>query len=253
MTKFYRDQKVELFYFTDPLCYHCWDFEPYLNKILQLYNNYVDLHILMGRIPKEATIEDKLLSVHCDQTLDRLQLPAKVFRVFSFLDPEQSQLFLRVLRQSVFVENLDISKEEILCELIDSLDGPGSEVLERAKGEEGCRRLEEDQRLAKRFGVKMIPTMVLVHSGKRVVIEGVQNEDQIVSELSSLLGHKPQKSSLRSIDEELKAMKRLYLRDLDVLYNLNPEECREYVEGSLEEGTYTWVECSGKDHYVEAK
>lgn len=253
MTKFYRDQKVELFYFTDPLCYHCWDFEPYLNKILQLYNNYVDLHILMGRIPQEAKIEDKLFTIYRDQTLDRLQLPAKVFRVFSFLAPEQSHLFLRFLRQSVFVEHLDISKDEVLCEIIDSLDGPGSEIIERAKGEEGCRRLEEDQRLAKRFGVKKIPTMVLVHGGKRVVLEGVQGEDKIVSELISLLGHKPQKSSLRSIEEELKAMKRLYLRDLDILYNLNPEEHRDYVEGSLEEGTYTWVECSEKDYYVEAK
>lgn len=251
MTKFYREQKVEMFYFTDPLCYHCWDFEPYLNKILQLYDNYVDLHILMGRPPEP--IQEGSSSQDDEDHRGEQQLAAKVFRVFSFLDPEESPLFLRILRQSAFVEKLDLCDEQTLIQLVDSLGGPGSEVLERAKGDEGTKRLEEDLRLSKRFGVIKIPTMVLVHGGKIIKLEGIPQEEDIRRELIALLGQKPQRSPLRSLEEELRAMKRLYFRDLEILYNLNPEERIDYVEGSLEEGSYQWVQCPDGECYLEAK
>lgn len=253
MTKFYREQKVELFYFTDPLCLHCWDFEPYLNKILQLYVNYVDLHILMGKFPEESLGKDPLFPLKQDLEGRKRQLPAKVFRVFTSYAPKKAQLFLRLLRQAAFVDKEDVYEANLLISLMESLDEPGKEILSMARGEEGAKRLEEDLRLARRFSIQEIPTMVMVHGGKQRKLVGISSEEALRRELVEILGHKPQKSGLRSLEEELKILKRLYPKDLEVLYNLNPEEMRDYVEGTLEEGNHAWVKYNGGGYYLEAR
>lgn len=230
MTKFYREQKVELFYFTDPLCFHCWIYEPYLNKFLQLYHDYLDLHILMGAKPSEK------------ETVSH-QLPSKAFRVFSSVAPQKSLSFLRQIRSALFMGQMDVQQEKNLLSLIQSQGERGGEILSRCKLPEGERRLMEDQRLGKRFSITEIPSLVLVHDGKIEKIVGAFNEEKLEEELIKILGFKPEKSKPRPLLEELKASGRLHLRDLLVLYELEEEEMTHYVAKELKGKTYRWVSC----------
>ena len=235
--KFYRNQKVELFYFTDPFCYHCWDQEPELNKILQIYGDYLDLHVLMGG----SFLDYNPASL----------LPSRTFKVFTASSPEKSLAFLRLLRSSIFNENRDLNCEDQLRFLINQLGERGGEILARSLGEEGERRMEEDLRLAKRFEIKELPCFVLVHGGKSQRLSKRLEQVSLEEKLRDLLGFLPARGDLRGLDEELRECFRLYPRDLEVLYGIPLQEQREFVEERLIKGSYQWVDY-GEGVYLEA-
>lgn len=247
MTKFYREQKVELFYFTDPVCFHCWTHEPDLNKFFQIYDNYLDLHIIMGGADDSpAELVDSFAFKE-----PRSLLPSKAFRVFSAVAPDKSLSFLRLIRSAVFTEQIDVSDEKNLKCLIHSLGERGGDIIERCKNGEGERRLQEDLRLSKRFTITETPSLVMVHDGKIKKTIGEFQSDHLGDELSHLLGFIPIKSKVRLLREELKIARRLYLRELEVLYDLKEEEIYDYVAGALDKHSYRWVNCDGGT-YLEA-
>ncbi|NLY36033.1 MAG: hypothetical protein GX046_02225 [Tissierellia bacterium] len=244
MTKFYRDQKVELFYFTNPLCFHCWSHEPHLNRFLQIYDDYLDLHIIMG------SAEDFQGSLSGEFKNEKLKeahslLPSKAFRVFSAVAPEKSLSFLRLMRSSFFTEQIDLSDENNLKGLIQSLGERGGDIIESCKNGEGERRLQEDLRLGNRFTITKIPSLVMVHDGKIQTAMGELECDALRDQLSLLLGFEPAQCKLRSLKEELKLAGRLYPRELEVLYNLNEDEIFRYVDELLEKESYRWVKYDG--------
>ena len=250
MTKFYRDQKVELFYFTNPLCFHCWSHEPHLNRFLQIYDDYLDLHIIMGSAenpeenPSGEFDFEKFKEAHS-------LLPSKAFKVFSTVAPEKSLSFLRLMRASFFAEQIDVSDENNLKCLIQSLGERGGDIIERCKNGEGERRLQEDLRLGKRFTITKLPSVVMVHDGKIQETMGEFETDLLRDQLSLLLGFVPAQGKMRSLKEELKLAGRLYPRELEVLYNLNEDEIFRYVDELLEKESYRWVDYDG-GIYLEA-
>lgn len=250
MTKFYREQKVELFYFTDPVCFHCWRYEPHLNKFLQTYHDYLDLHIIMGG---GEDSDGKLCEVLNTLKFKEPQnlLPSKAFRVFSAVAPDKSLSFLRLIRSAVFTEKMDVSDEKNLKGLIQSLGERGGDIIERCKNGEGERRLQEDLRLGKRFTITEIPSLVMVHDGKIKKTMGEFESDKLKDELCHLLGFLPVESRQRKLKEELKFAGRLYPRELEVLYNLEEEDIYDYVAEILDEESYRWVDYDGGT-YLEA-
>ncbi|WP_306790281.1 DsbA family protein [Staphylococcus sp. GDX8P47P] len=40
--------KLTLYYVTDPMCSHCWAFEPILNKLLVQYGHLFNFQMVMG-------------------------------------------------------------------------------------------------------------------------------------------------------------------------------------------------------------
>lgn len=233
MTKFYREQKVELFYFTNPYCYNCWDQEPYLNKFLQLYGNYIDLHIIMGSCPSGAV------------DLVENPLPAKVFRVFSATYPERSLAFLKLLRSSIFDEKEDLSCQESLRRLIRGFGERAGEIIERSLSGEGQKRLEDDEKLVQRFGIEDLPSFALVHQGRRALVCGKLEEEGLEDKVQEILGFRPEAGKIRCLEEELRQCHRLYPRDLKLLYNLEEDQILDYVEEELKQDDYFWVDYEG--------
>lgn len=250
MTKFYREQKVELFYFTDPVCFDCWTHESHLIKFLQLYSDYLDLHIIMsGR--ENLDIKSAEVCNNFKYSKENKLLPSKVFRVFTAVAPQKSVSFLRLIRWAIFAEKIDISDEKNLIKLIQAMGERGREIIECSKDEAGERRLQEDLRLGKQFDIIEIPSLVMVHDGKSIKITERLEENKLKEELSSLLGFVPNKNKLRSLEEELEMMGRLCLRDLCVLYELEKEGIVDFVAKSLDEKQYRWVDYDG-GKYLEA-
>lgn len=233
MNKFYREQKVELFYFTSPYCYDCWDQEPYLNKFLQLYEDYIDLHIIMAPCP--SGIEDLKVS----------SLPVKAFRVFSATYPGRSLSFLKLLRSAIFDEKADLSCQESLEDLIQGFGERAGEILERSVSDEGQNRIEEDRKLAQRFEIKTLPSFALVQQGRRALVSGRLEEEVLEDKLQEILGFKPEAGKIRELGEELRQSYRLYPRDLKLLYDLEEDQLLDYVEEKLKPEDYRWVDYEG--------
>lgn len=240
MTKFYREQKVEIFYFTNPFCYHCWSHEAELNRFFQFYEDFIDLHIIMGNY--------KLNSIPSESC----NLPSRVFRVFSALHPDKSLNFLKLLRSCKFDEGEDICSQDTLTRLISHLAVRPREVIERGLGPEGERRLDEDQRLIKRFAVEKLPSFALVHQGKIEVISGKMEGARMEKRIEEILGFIPEAKEVRCLEEELKKSFRLYPKDLRVLYGVEEEQLLDYVEDNLREEDYRWVNYA-EGVYLEAR
>lgn len=249
MTKFYRKQKVEMFYFTDPICFDCWNHEPHLIKFLQLYSDYLDLHIIMsGR--EELDKKSAEICNNFKYSKENKLLPSKVFRVFTAVAPQKSVSFLRLLRWAVFAEKIDISDEKNLIKLIQAMGERGRDIIECSKDEAGEKRLQEDLRLGKQFDIIECPSLVMVHDGKFKKITGKLDENKLVEELSYLLGFIPNKNKLRSLEEELEMMGRLCIKDLCVLYELEGDGIIDFVAKTLDEKKYRWVDYDG-GRYLE--
>ncbi len=129
--------KIHLIYYTDPLCSSCWLSEPFLNRLLLEYGQYIRLEVRMGGLlpswdlykPSKSNMpKDKYLSsmwnalgkkygVCIDGEIwlkspVQSSVPACVAYYAALNQGEKVALdFLHILREKVFLQHKDISRD----------------------------------------------------------------------------------------------------------------------------------------------
>src|SRR5699024_7579108 len=140
---------LTLYYITDPMCSHCWAFEPILNKLLVQYGQLFNFQMIMGglleawgdgpidlandinkpaavtplwqervqysRMPIDGTVME-LYPVQSSYPSSRL------YKTIQQLDSPTSAIeFIRLVREAVFVFNQNISDNKILKSIVQTL------------------------------------------------------------------------------------------------------------------------------------
>lgn len=130
-------KKIHLIYYTDPLCSSCWLSEPFLNRLLLEYGQYIQLEVRMGGLlpswdlykpskssmPKEKYLSSmwnalgKKYGVCIDGEIwlknpVQSSVPACVAYYAALNQGEKVALdFLHILREKVFLQHKDISRD----------------------------------------------------------------------------------------------------------------------------------------------
>lgn len=175
---------IKLIYFTDPICSSCWGIEPQLRKLKLEYGHVLELEYRMGGLlpnwnynsggiskPSDVAHHWDEMSQYYDMPIDggvwiedplySSYPPSIAFKAAEMESQEKAVVFLRKLRELVFLKKKNISKWDSIVEAAHKVDLDIEKLKQNYNGE-GRNLFEEDLALAQRFGVRGFPTMIFV-------------------------------------------------------------------------------------------
>ena len=265
--------KLQVTYFTDPLCAYCWVFEPTLQKFRLQYGNCFEFTIRMGGLMGESEgfppvyddpynpsdIRDHWISVAASSHMPIdsgiwLTEPIRSSYPSSFLflyihkyHPAKAEIFLRELRETVFVRNKPIDREEVLLDLIRriGLEDPEG-ILSASRNPEIQSLMKQDLEWAMKLKIEGFPTLVFHDprngdfSEKDILLFGARTYSYYVEGLARALGDRalPVPSEIPPLSILLPEQSFYYAKELAVLYDIELKEVRRYCRKHLLRGTY---------------
>jgi predicted DsbA family dithiol-disulfide isomerase len=181
-TKTFAGKPVQLLYFTDPICSSCWGIEPQLRKLKMDYGDFYDIEYRMGGLlqswdtyggrdvsgPNEVARHWDEVSIQYDMPIDgdiwledplsSSYPPSIAFKAAQMQNEEKALVFLRRIKEMVFLEKKNIAKWEHL-QLAAAKSGLDIEKLKTDFDGKARELFEEDLKLAKSLGVRGFPTI----------------------------------------------------------------------------------------------
>ena len=175
---------IKVIYYTDPICSSCWGIEPQLRKLKLEYGSSIEIEYRMGGLlpdwsynsggiskPSDVAHHWDEVSVHYDMPIDgdvwledplnSSYPPSIAFKAAQMQDKEKADLFLREIREMVFLQKKNIAKWEHL-EAAAKIVGLNLERLKTDFEGKAKELFQEDLKLGKEFGVRGFPTMIFV-------------------------------------------------------------------------------------------
>lgn len=189
------EKPIKIIYFTDPICSSCWGIEPQLRKLKLEYGNNIEVEYRMGGLlpdwsynsggiskPSDVAHHWDEVSVYYDMPIDgdvwledplnSSYPPSIAFKAAQLQDNKKAVLFLREMREMVFLKKKNIDKWEHITAAAKKV---GLDVDRLKTDFEGKAKslFEEDLRLAKEYGVTGFPTMFFINgSGTKEKVYG---------------------------------------------------------------------------------
>lgn len=186
---------VKIIYYTDPICSSCWGIEPQLRKLKLEYGNNIEVEYRMGGLlpnwsyniggiskPSDVAHHWDEVSVYYNMPIDgnvwledplnSSYPPSIAFKAAQMQDNEKAILFLREIREMVFLQKKNITKWEHL-----ELAGKkvGLDIVKLKTDFEGKAKelFEEDLKLGRELGVRGFPTMFFTDTtGQKEMVYG---------------------------------------------------------------------------------
>lgn len=186
---------VKVVYFTDPICSSCWGIEPQLRKLKLEYGNSLEIEYRMGGLlpdwnynsggiskPSDVAHHWDEVSAYYDMPIDGdvwLQdplhssyPPSIAFKAAQMQENEKAVLFLREIREMVFLQKKNITK---WVHLETAAQKVGLNHLQLKTDYNGIAKtlFEEDLQLAKSYGVRGFPTVFFFdNEGNKEMVYG---------------------------------------------------------------------------------
>ncbi|WP_159478595.1 DsbA family protein [Dyadobacter sp. 3J3] len=189
------EKPLRILYFTDPICSSCWGIEPQWRKLKLAYGNDLEIEYKMGGLLKDWSYNSGQISkpsdvaghwdevsVHYDMPIDgdiwledplhSSYPPSIAFKAAQMQNKDKAILFLREIREMVFLQKKNITKWEYLEAAAKKV---GLNILEFKTDYEGKAKelFEEDVQIGKDSGVRGFPTMIFTNmAGEQEFVYG---------------------------------------------------------------------------------
>lgn len=177
-----QKKPIKLLYFTDPICSSCWGIDPQLRKLKKEYGHYFTLEYRMGGLLKswdsyggsdvngpvsvaahwdEAGKQYNMPidgSVWLEDPLSSSYPPSIAFKAAEIQDKNKALLFLRRIKEMVFIGKKNITKWEFLKQA--ALEtGLNLEKFEKDYNGQAIDLFNKDLAMARDWGVRGFPTI----------------------------------------------------------------------------------------------
>lgn len=188
---------VKIIYYTDPICSSCWGIEPQLRKLKLEYGNSFEIEYRMGGLLKDWSYNSGGISKpsdvahHWDEVSEHYDMPIDgdiwiedplassyppsiAFKAAQMQDQEKAILFLREIREMVFLQKKNITKWEYLESAAIKV---GLNILQFKSDYEGKAKelFNEDLQLGSALGVRGFPTMFFIDpTGQKEMVYGTK-------------------------------------------------------------------------------
>lgn len=189
--------KSKVIYFTDPICSSCWGIEPQLRKLKLEYGAVLDIEYHMGGLLPDWSYNSGGISKpsdvahHWDEVSQYYKMPIDgdvwledplsssyppsiAFKAAQLQDPAKAVVFLRILREMVFLQKKNIAKWEHM-ELAGQQAGLDTKQLKSDFEGKAKELFNEDLQLARKMGVRGFPTIFITNAaGETRMVYGVK-------------------------------------------------------------------------------
>jgi len=180
------EKSVKIIYYTDPICSSCWGIEPQLRKLKLEYGAYIDIEYRMGGLlpdwsynsggiskPSDVAHHWDEVSIHYDMPIDgdvwledplsSSYPPSIAFKAAQLQGEEKAILFLREIREMVFLQKKNITKWEHLATAAKNV-GLDLEKFKSDYDGQAKTLFENDLKMAKQDGARGFPTLIFMDS-----------------------------------------------------------------------------------------
>lgn len=205
-----KNKPVKVIYFTDPICSSCWGIEPQLRKLKLEYGNVMEIEYRMGGLlpnwsynsggiskPSDVAHHWDEVSVYYDMPIDgdvwlsdplnSSYPPSVAFKAAQLQDQEKAVLFLREIREMVFLKKKNITRWEHIAEAAATV---GLDVGQLKTDFEGRANtaFEKDLQIAQEYGVRGFPTLFFTDgAGHKELVYGSKPFDSYENAILKLL------------------------------------------------------------------
>jgi len=237
------EQVLRIVYFTDPICSSCWGIEPQLRKLKLEYGKKLQIEYHMGGLlpdwsynsggiskPSDVASHWDEVSLHYDMPidgdvwiedpLDGSYPPSIAFKAAELQDKEKAVVFMRALRELVFMKKKNITRWENIR--VAAIEAKLDEAQLKKDYESGKAKalFEQDLELARKYGVRGFPSVFVTNAAG-------------ASEF--VYGSRPYSDYQTAIEKlGLNIEKQLYAKDWESLFGEYPSmTAREYSELSM--------------------
>jgi len=214
---------IRLIYFTDPICSSCWGIEPQIRKLKLEYGSSIDVEYKMGGLlpdwsynsggiskPSDVAHHWDEVSVYYDMPIDgdvwledplhSSYPPSIAFKAAQMQDINKAVLFLREIREMVFLQKKNITKPEHLIAAVHKVGLDTSKFKSDFEGP-AHQLFNDDLKLAKQLGVRGFPTIFFADSaGNNEMVYGAKPYTDYQTALMKLYPEIEKESFDKSLD-----------------------------------------------------
>lgn len=190
-----KNKPVKIIYYTDPICSSCWGIEPQLRKLKLEYGDYFEIDYRMGGLLPDWSYSSGGISKpsdvahHWDEASLYYEMPIDgdvwiedplessypsciAMKAAQIQDKEKAVLFMRILREKLYLEKKNIAKWENIFETA-TLSGLNIEKLKVDYAGDGKANFQKDLEYARELGVRGFPTLFFAdESGNKLTVNG---------------------------------------------------------------------------------
>lgn len=176
---------IKLIYFTDPICSSCWGIEPQLRKLKLEYGAVIEIEYRMGGLlpdwsynsggiskPSDVAHHWDEVSLYYDMPidgdiwledpLDSSYPPSIAFKAAQLQDKEKAILFMRTMREMLFLKKKNIAKWEHIATAAKQAGLDANQLKTDFNGKAKAL-FGEDLKRSKEYGVRGFPTIFFVN------------------------------------------------------------------------------------------
>lgn len=192
-----KSKPIKIIYFTDPICSSCWGIEPQLRKLKLEYGNDIAIEYHMGGLLPDWNYNSGGISKPSDVAhhWDEVSLiykmpidgdiwlqdplhssypPSIAFKAAQFQDEQKAIVFLRLLKEMVFLYKKNITKWE---HIETAAKQAGLDIVQLKKDYAGSAKenFEQDLALARQMRVRGFPSIFISDAnGNSTLVYGVK-------------------------------------------------------------------------------
>ncbi len=255
---------VKLIYYTDPICSACWAIEPKLRRFKSEFGQYFDIEYRMGGLlPGWEGFADKANGIrkpedvagHWDHVgmttgmsidgdvwledpLSSSYPPSIAYKAVQLQDNEMALKFLRYIREDVFLNKRNITKDQYLVAAAHKAGADTAQFLTDYKNETTRLLFLKEVEEGRAMGVRGFPTFVLVHTdGQGVRISGSSPYTVYKQALEQVLGSEVvAKPVMLTPIQVLRKYKYLSTREISELLKSTDQNVVRILNSHLDKG-----------------
>lgn len=255
-----RNKPIQVLYFTDPICSTCWIIQPLLRKLTLEYGKYINIEYRVGGLlpsweqynkgiikqPSDAAKHWEEVCIKHEMPLDgdiwmedplsSSYPPSIAFKAAQMQDTDKAILFLRRIKEMVFLEKKNIVKWEYLEKAAFEFGLDSARLLRDFNGR-AKELFHNDLKMAEELGVTGFPTLFFNGKNKdKFTIRGFQTYEY-VEEIIHRLMPDVQKETINTEPEMLFThFSTMTTKEFGFLSNLKTEEATKILSNLYSHG-----------------
>lgn len=249
--------------FTDPICSTCWAMEAEVRKINAVFDDQINWSYRMGGLLKNWAEYDgthirspKDVGKHWDEVGEKYKIPISAgiwedaplissypaciaTKSAQYTSPEKADLFLRSMRELLFVGMYDINSPLAIEKAAVMAGIPPGDLFDNMQ----IAKLlfDEDMKFAKLLGIRVLPTFILEISGNVEVLRGYQTYDGLMASIMRLGQNRLNPSYKPEFDAICKKYDSLTAREVSIFLGIEHKQAEELLEAELQRETFQRV------------
>ena len=247
-------------YFTDPVCSTCWVIQPILRKLKLEYDDYLNIEYHMGgllpswigydkgtiKTPSDVSQHWENVSknysipldgdVWIEDPLNSSFPPSIAFKAAQIQNNNKAILFLRRLKEMLFLEKKNITNAEWIENAALSCGLDSSILLKDMKGK-AIELFQEDLRLTAENKITSFPTFLFIDGSEtKLIIKGIQSYEKFEDVIKKLIPNAVKKKWSLSAINLFKKFNNMTTSEFSFLNNVSLETAELSIGELFEKG-----------------